>query len=206
MKQRIFMELKYIGPKAMISEHGISFKDGKDDKYVYINNAIQIYLAINHEYQKNLLYHHNIEESEISSKEVFQTLKDSVPNFEKTILEELKGYESYLQSQEEEVKERNNLNKDEKTAFINNLKLMREYRTQRFINKHVYEHIIKAIVDKIVDNKLHEIQTPFNERFWHILQTIEGWLSREHKISANLESVHDTDDNIIIILHINKIY
>ena len=31
------MELKYVGLKPVISEHGISFKDGKEDKYVYIS-------------------------------------------------------------------------------------------------------------------------------------------------------------------------
>ena len=200
------MELKYIGPKAMISERGISFKDGKDDKYVYINNAIQVYQAINHEYDKDTLYHHHLKPIEYSSNDVFKALKDSIENFEHTILDELKGYKNYLQTQEEEVQNRNNLNKDEKMAFVNNLKIMREYRTQRFINKHVYEHIIQAIATKIVEHQLHEIQTPFNERFWHILQTIEGWLSSEYNINSTLETKHTEDENIIIVLHIHKIY
>ena len=51
------MQLKYVGPKPMISEHGISFKDGKEDKYVYIQNAIEILHALNHEYVKGKIYH-----------------------------------------------------------------------------------------------------------------------------------------------------
>lgn len=199
------MQLKYIGPKAMISEHGISFKDGKDDKYVYINNAVQIYNAINHNYEKDKVYHHNIENKNYTSEEIIFQLKDEVEDFDLFIQQELEGYNRYLQNQEEDVEKRDNLNKDEKNVFINNLQIMREYRTQRFINKHVYERIIKAIVDTIVKNKLHEIQTPFNERFWHILQTIEGWLSKEYNINSTLETVSE-EDGIIILLHMNKIY
>ena len=43
------MLYEVITPKEMISIHGISFKSGKDDKYVYINPAIEIYHAIHHD-------------------------------------------------------------------------------------------------------------------------------------------------------------
>lgn len=199
------MEIKYIGPKAVISEHGVSFRDGKDDKYVYINGAIQIFKAINHEYQKNMKYNHDIDNTLYSSNDILSTLKESIPEFEDVIHNELRGYKNYLQKQEDEVEAKQNLSKDEKVAFINNLKIMKPYREQRFLNKHVYEHVIQAITQRVVENKLHEIQTPFNERFWHILQTISGWLSSNYNISSTLDTLHD-EDNIIIKLHVNKIY
>lgn len=199
------MQIKYIGPKAVISQHGISFKDGKDDKFVYINNAIQIFKAINHEYQKNKLYHHDIEQNNYTSDDIFTALKTQVTGFEENFKKELQDYYKALDSQEEEIDSKVSLSKDEKLAFKNNLKIMREYRTQRFINKLIYEHIIKAITDKMFENKLREITTPFNERYWHILQTIQGWLSHDYKINTRLDTISD-EDNIIIILHLNNMY
>ena len=199
------MEIKYVGPKAMISEHGVSFKDGKDDKYVYINDAMQIFKAINHTYKKDMQYQHDIDASDYTAHEIFAILKTHVQAFEQIVQGELVEYRKYLQAEEHAVENRLNLNKDEKLVFLNNLKIMRDYREQRFINKHVYEHIIKAITDQIIEQKLHEIETPFNERFWHILQTIEGWLSSEHNISSNLNTYHK-EELIIIRLDIQKIY
>lgn len=200
------MQVKYIGPKAVISEHGISFKDGKEDKYVYINHAINIFNAINHEYDKHTVYNHTLENKEYSSTEVFTLLKENLKNFESLLNAELAGYAIYLQAQENEVANRTHLSPEEKSTFINNLKIMKPYRQQRFINKHIYEHIIQAIANTIVNNQLKEINTPFNERFWHILQTIEGWLLSEHNIQSTLDTLLDQDENLIITLHINTIY
>ena len=36
------MKIEYAGLKPVISEHGISFKDGKEDKYIYLSYAIDI--------------------------------------------------------------------------------------------------------------------------------------------------------------------
>lgn len=46
------MKLEYAGLKPMINEHGVSFKDGKEDKFVYLKYAIDILLAIDHEHEK----------------------------------------------------------------------------------------------------------------------------------------------------------
>ena len=53
------MKLKYMGLKPVISEHGISFKDGKEDKFVYLSFAIDILISINHTYEKDKKYSHN---------------------------------------------------------------------------------------------------------------------------------------------------
>ncbi len=40
------MKIKYLSARPMISHHGIDFKDGKEDKYVYLIIAVQILKAI----------------------------------------------------------------------------------------------------------------------------------------------------------------
>ena len=47
------MKLEYAGLKPVINEHGISFKDGKEDKFIYLSFAIGILNAIDHEYIHN---------------------------------------------------------------------------------------------------------------------------------------------------------
>ena len=47
------MNFKYTGAKAIISEHGISFKQGKDDKYTYLPFVYEILNALNNDYEIN---------------------------------------------------------------------------------------------------------------------------------------------------------
>ena len=65
------MEIKYIGPRATINQHGVTFKEGKEDKYVYLKDAMQILRAIKHEYKKDVLYHYDIKLDEISNEDIY---------------------------------------------------------------------------------------------------------------------------------------
>jgi len=184
------MKIEYAGLKPIISEHGISFKDGKEDKFKYLKYAIDILIAINHEYNQKQKYSHNLQEKRLNPNEILNTLKKFHPEIEDTMEKEISSYILYLDNEEDEVKNRVNLNEVEKDVYLNNLVLMREYRMQRKKNKIFYMHCIDTIVETIIKNKIKEIDTPFSERFWHILQTIEGHLSSK-KISSTLKTINN---------------
>lgn len=200
------MKLKYTGPKELISAHGISFKRGKDDKYVYIYPAFQIYNAIHHDYEKGIVYTHNIEGKRLNDEELLNKIISLKSNFKNTLIQELLEVEKYLDNEIEKVDEHAELNNEEQRVYKNNLIIMKEYRTQRETNKIVYKKLIEILVDEIFENKLKEINAPFNERFWHIFQTIQGELSNHHKrsIGSILDIVHEKN-MINISLKINSI-
>lgn len=200
------MKLEYTGPKELISAHGISFKRGKDDKYVYIYPAIQIYNAIHHDYEKDTVYTHNIEGKRLNDQELLNKIFSFKANIKKEFEKELIEIDNYLENEINNVKEHKEYNEEEQRVYKNNLIIMKNYRTQREINKVIYKQVIEVIVDDIFENRLKEINTPFNERFWHILQTIQGELSNHDKrsIGSSLDIVHK-DDKITISLKINSI-
>jgi hypothetical protein len=179
------MKLEYAGLKPVISEHGISFKDGKEDKFVYLAIAIDILNALDHTYEKKKTYSHEVNNKPLSPNEIIDILLKYHPNLEETVDTEISSYMLHLDEEENVVEHRTHLLDIEKKAYINNLKLMRNYKIQRAKNKIFYFHCIETIVETILKYQIKEVDTPFSERFWHILQTIEGKLS-EHKISSIL--------------------
>ncbi len=184
------MKLEYAGLKPVISEHGICFKDGKEDKFIYLSFAIDILNAIDHTYEEKKKYSHQLDHKNLSSNEIVNTLLTFHPDLEDTMNKEIESYMNHLDSEENEVKNRINLSTIEKDTFIANLKIMRNYKIQRAKNKIFYFHCIETIVETILKYKIKEIDTPFNERYWHILQTIEGKLSTQ-KISSNLKMIDE---------------
>ena len=184
------MKLEYAGLKPVISEHGISFKDGKEDKFIYLSFAVDILNAIDHTYEQKKKYSHQLNEKPLNPNEILDVLLKFHPDLEDTMNQEIESYIKHLDSEENDVRNRVNLSNIEKDTFIANLKLMRKYKTQRAKNKIFYFHCIETIVETIIKYKIKELDTPFNERFWHILQTIEGKLST-HKISSKLKMVEE---------------
>lgn len=199
------MQLKYVGPKEMISIHGISFKSGKDDKYVYINPAMEIYNAIHHDYEKDTVYTHQIEKRGITDENILNKILKLKPNLKPTCDKEIAQLDIQLDEEIEDVKNHKGLTQEEQKILRNNLIIMKNYRLQRETNKIIYNHLIEIIVDDIIKHKLKNISAPFNEKFWHVFQTIQGELSNHDKrsIGSVLDIKHT--EPISISLKINSI-
>jgi len=200
------MKLKYTGPKELISPHGVSFKRGKDDKYVYIHPAIQIYNAIHHDYEKDKIYTLNIEGKRLNDEELTEKILLLRPEFKKYFEEQVDDIKDYLDQEIDSISGLNEFSEEEKKIYKSNLIIMKNYRIQRAFNKAVYTKLIETIVDDIFIHKLKEINAPFNERFWHIFQTIQGELSNHNhrSIGSKLDILHDSD-YLSISLKINSI-
>lgn len=191
------MKVEYAGKKPVINEKGVFFKEGKEDKFIYLTFTIDILNALNHSYENKKVYSSEINHKDLSPNEILDIILKFHPKLEETMNKEIDSYLIHLDKEENEIKERNSLCDIEKDTYISNLRLMRDYKIQRAKNKIFYFHCIETIVELILEHKIKEIETPFNERFWHILQTIEGNLSK-HRISSNL-----TEKNLKIKLTIN---
>ncbi|PLY05486.1 MAG: hypothetical protein C0625_12915 [Arcobacter sp.] len=199
------MKLEYTGPKEIISPHGIDFKSGKDDKYVYIYPAIQVYDAIHHDYKKDTIYTHNIEGKRANNDETLSKILNIEPTIKESSENEIINFEKYLDNEIEDVKKHELFTEIEKDVYKNNLIIMKKYRIKRETNKIIYNHLIEIIVEDIIIHRLKEVNTPFNERYWHILQTIQGELSHHKKrsIGSTLDTIHS--DSIRLLLKINSI-
>ncbi len=182
------MQLKYVGPRPIISEHGIGFKDGKEDKYVYIHHAIEILHALDHEYVKGKVYKYDTDFIKLTDEEIEDIIIKYKPTLKSTIEKEIDSYKIYLNDEIKNTKESHPLlNELEENTLKNNLKLMHEYRVQRAINKIYYMHIIEIISDLIKEHKIKDISIEFNEKFWHVLQTIQGELAHgKNSINSKL--------------------
>lgn len=198
------MKLKYAGPKPIISQHGISFKDGKEDKYCYLMIAIQILNAIDHEFVGHKIYSYDLNSQRLSDDDMINTILSYHPRLETKMEEEIESYNIHLLNEMEDVKNATHLSEIEKNTYINNLEIMKEYKIQRAKNKIFYFHIIDTICEVIIREKIKEINTPFFEKFWHILQTIEGELSSNRfKIRSELEVIQK-DEFLNAKLKINQ--
>jgi len=182
------MTIKYSGPRPVISQHGIDFKDGKEDKYVYLIIATQILVAIDKDYGEKSSYSYDTSTKRFSDDELLQILLKYEPDLKERVIQEELRYEKHLEEEIEQVKNKSELEQVEIDAWINNLKIMKPYRTQRAVNKIYYHHCVNDIANIIKREKIKEIDTPFFEKYWHVLQTIQGAISEgRDSVGSTLE-------------------
>ena len=184
------MKLEYAGLKPVITEHGISFKEGKDDKFSYFPFVFEVLNALDNNYESIKTHSHQIKIENFNFSQTINKLLAINPNIQVSIDKEIENYLIHLENEENEIKSRTNLSDIEKEIYLTNLKLMRDYKIQRATNKIFYFNCIETIVEIIKKNKIKKIDTIFNEKFWHILKTIQNRLLH-YKLTSTLK----TDEN-----------
>ena len=191
------MKIKYAGPRPQISHHGVSFKEGKEDKYVYLMIALQILKAIDKDYEDKKSYSYDLKTQRLSNEEMLTIITSYNPNLEKIAQKEAADYGLKLDEEVKDVENNSTLSEVEKNIWINNLNIMKEYRIQRAVNKIYYMHAIEFIADVIKREGIKEIDTPFYEKYWHVLQTIEGqFADTKTPISTELKVEPDKEGRL----------
>ncbi len=197
-------QVKYAGPRPIISQHGITYKDGKEDKYIYLQIAIEILKDIDCDYENIKFHTHVVKNKELSQEQIDEILSKYENELEEHIKTEVQNYKEKIKCEIESVQKMKNINDIEKNIWIENINIMTDYRIQRAINKIYYMHCINDIKYIILKKRIKEIDTPFNEKFWHVLETIQGALeSGKKSVSTKLEEVTLDNGNMIMKLHIN---
>lgn len=200
------MKIKYTGPRPHITHHGITFKDGKDDKYVYLTIAIQILKAIDKDFGEQTAYSYDVKTRRLSDQEIIDTLLSYENTLEEDVNKEMVVYAQKLQEEIQTIRERENLLDVEKDAWISNLEIMREYRIQRAINKICYMHCVNEIAIVIKRERIKEIDTPFYEKFWHVLRTIQGALANSKPPVNSTLKVEKNEDASMLAKLLIAIY
>ena len=198
------LTLHYAGPKPFINQHGVFFKDGKEDKYIYLRLAAKILLYIDNISKKSdhfIITLH--EKQDLTDNDIIDIIKFYEPDIEKKVLEEEQKYNIHIQEMIDEVKE-TNLTDLEKDVWIKNINIMKPYMLQREINKLYYIHYIKKIKQIIKHENIKELDITFDLEHWHILESIAGNLEYGvDSVSTSMKAEANEDGILVLKLIIN---
>jgi len=198
------LTLHYAGPRPFINQHGVFFKDGKEDKYVYLKLAAKILLYIDNVSKKNDHFIISLhDKQELSDTDIIDIIKFYEPTIEQKVEQEEKKYNIHIDNMIDDVK-KTNLSQVEKDVWINNINIMKPYMLQREINKLYYIHYIKKIKQIIKAEHIKEIDITFDLEHWHILESIAGNLEYGvDSVSTTIKVEPDENGTPILKLVIN---
>ncbi|QOP42079.1 hypothetical protein [Sulfurimonas marina] len=182
------MHIKYIGPKPLISHTGITFDRNKEDKFVYLNIAVQFIKAIDHEYYEDRKYIYNMSSPRLSNDQLEDEIKKCCKNYQQLVDHQEHCIEDEVHEELERARENLTLNSIEREVLENNIRIMHDYLIQRSINKAVYYCVIERLAELVKKDNLDYIVAPMFETFVHVLHSVEGVLAEQKfPIDTNLE-------------------
>lgn len=195
------MKIKYAGPKVIFSRQGVDFDNNKEDKYAYLNIAIQIFKAFEHDYAPGEKYVYNSSTKRLSDSEILDFIRATFPNHDKLLEQAKEDANSFFAQEKERATNRKPLiSEEEFNSWIKNVELMEEYIMQRHFNKNIYYTVINRIGKRMKDRNIGEIHTPMFQKFVHVLHSLQGVLSQNPNPLSSTVDFYTKDDVLMVQL------
>lgn len=199
------MKLKYVGAKPKVSQYGIQFDQTKPDKYTFIHAAIELLETLNTEMKsgKNL-YLHNIDTREYTSDVLNDKIGKYCPDMEQESDQLQEKTNELINEYKQKVKENVHLNNDERTAWLGNIDIMRDYYLQYITNEFAYNCLLNTFADKLHSMYILEMTFPLGRNYGLVCGDLIVIL-RDHKPPYDaILDVIERDDATVGRLNMNR--
>jgi len=196
------MDLKYAGPKPLISAHGITFDLNKEDKFAYLSIVAELIQALDHNYQADERYTYLAKAEPLKADIIFDLIQSKDPALLSQIEERHLIAENEISDELTRAHENKTLCEEECNVLICNIELLRTYQINRAINKTLYYAGINVIAEEIKKGHIDYINTPMFPKFLHVLHSVQGALSKLHPpIDSNID-IREHDGHLQVRLEI----
>ncbi|MBD3809100.1 MAG: hypothetical protein IE884_01050 [Sulfuricurvum sp.] len=185
------MLLKYVGPKPLISAHGVSFDLNKEDKFVYLSIVAELIQALDHNYQADERYTYLTMAKPLSPEKIYKIIADKDNKLPMEIKERQSVAETEFQDELQRARKNKVLCDEEREVLIRNIELLHTYQINRAVNKTVYYAGINAIANEIKQGHIDYINAPMFPKFLHVFHSIQGALSKMHPPIDSVIDIHE---------------
>jgi len=189
--------LEHVGPKPIISATGIDFDKNHDDKYNYLPALIELIKALDHDYFENKQYIFETNPQKLSSREIWDALNSYCPDLENRLQEKEKQVTSEIEEKLETIEANKNLGFDAKTAYKNNVKIMRDYLMKFASNEVAYNCALHKLAQIVTKDHIDYIIVPMFQKFAYVLHQLQDVLKdQRHPVDTQLDILEEDGEMI----------
>lgn len=198
------MLLKYVGPKPLISAHGVTFDHNKEDKFAYLSIVAELIQALDHNYQADERYTYLTQAEPLKADTIFEIINSKDPTLLNEIEERRSIAEEEITDELNRAHENKVLCQEESDVLIRNIELLRDYQINRSINKTVYYAGINVIANEIKQGHIDYVTAPMFPKFLHVFHSIQGALTKMHPPVDSTIDIHEHDGHLHVRLEITS--
>jgi len=199
------LKLKYVGAKPKVSGKGVTFDQTKPDRYTFLNAAVELLEALSFEAKKDKkIYLYDVKKKEYNSRKLTELLTKHCSNLDDIFNSREETTKAMIKKYTDKVKKNDKIGKDERRAWLGNIKVMHDYYLQYVTNESAYECALNALAKKIHKSHIETITFPIGRNHGLVLSHLVDVL-RDHKppYDATL-SVEDKDGVAVGKLDMNR--
>ena len=198
------MQIKYVGPKPLIYKTGISFDSEYDDRYTYLNIAVQLLKALDHDYFEDKTYHYAIDSSRLRDNDILDGLKEYCGDLEATVKESVEKEQALIKDELQRAKENKTLTDIEREALMKNIKIMENYRLQYAINERLYNCAVERLADHVKKDHIDYVIVPMFQRFAAVLHSVQDALTNQKFPIDTKMDIYEEDGKLMAKMEVKN--
>jgi len=175
------IKLKYVGSRPKVSGKGVTFDQTKPDRYTFLNAAIELLEALSFEAKEGKkVYLYDVNKKEYSSRKLTELLTKYCGDLDAIFNTREETTNALIKKYINRVKKNEKIGKDERKAWLGNIKIMRDYYLQYVTNESAYECALNALADMIHSSHIDTVTFPLGRNHGLVLSHLVHVL-RDHK-------------------------
>ena len=173
------MQIKYVGPKPLISKTGISFDSEYDDRYTYLNIAVQLLYALDQDYFEDKVYQYSLESRRLRDDDIVEGLSKYCGDLDAIVETAVQHEQAVIDDELKRARDNKLISELEKEALIKNIKMMQSYRLQYATNDALYQCAVERLATHVKQDHIDYVIVPMFQRFAAVLHSIQDELTHQ---------------------------
>jgi len=181
------MKLKYVGDMPKVSSQGVGFDHTQPDKYMYLQAAVELMEALGYGATETTKHLYKTKDKQLSSDELLTLLKKHIKDIDDILKQRDANAKELVEKLQQRVESNDSLSEDEKTAWLKNIKIMRDYYYQYVTNESAYTAALDALANEIHEGRIKEVSIPMFKNYGMVLNDLSEVLkNRKSPIDSDL--------------------
>lgn len=198
------MQIKYVGPKPIISKTGISFDSQYDDRYTYLNIAVQLLKALDHEYFEDKTYKYAVDSGRLKDSDIVDGLKEYCGNLDHAVEEGIKAEQKLIDDELKQAKENKSISELEREALIKNIRMMESYRLQYATNEKLYNCAVQRLATYVKQDHIDYVIVPMFQRFAAVLHSVQDELANQKFPIDTRMDIYEEDGKLMAKMEVKN--
>jgi len=198
------MQIKYVGPKPLIYKTGISFDSEYDDRYTYLNIAVQLLKALDHDYFEDKTYQYAVDSRRLRDNDILEGLQEYCGDIEAVVQESVNAEQALIKDELQRAKENRTLTDIERDALMKNISIMENYRLQYATNEKLYNCAVERLADHVKKDHIDYVVVPMFQRFAAVLHSVQDALSSQKFPIDTKMDIYEEDGKLMAKMEVKN--
>ena len=166
------MKLKYVGDLPSVSNKGVGFDKTQPDKHTLLQPSVELLEALSYGATETTQHLHNLSGQSYSDEDLLEMFKKHCVDVNAMFATCEEKTNELIERLITRVLENTTISEDGRRAWLNNIKLMREYYLQYVINETAYNCALDALAQQIKVAKVKEVIFPMHKNYGSVLHDL----------------------------------